>query len=290
MTHRIHWERAEVFHSGSSPIRVMLSRPRMKHQILHDHEFIEFGFVISGTGIHLTGEEAVPLLPGDVFGIPAGMAHGFSSDDNLALYNLMFEAEHLGVEWDGVCQLPGLRVLLRERKILHLGTEEFCRCRLRLEEIREEERAAPPGALFLRRALLVELLVRLGRLPVTEGPESAEAGNRENIGRVLEFLHNNYAAPLRLPQLVRLSRMSRTAFCVNFHRQTGLPPMEYLLRLRLERVKVMLKNDDCSIESVAFKNGFTDSSYLARQFKSLESVTPRQFREQFRSKHMDEDF
>ena len=73
-----HWEKKQIFRPESFPIRITLSRPRMKNQTLHDHEFTELALVISGTGIHLTGTDAAPLLPGDLFGILPGTPHGFA--------------------------------------------------------------------------------------------------------------------------------------------------------------------------------------------------------------------
>lgn len=277
-----HWEKKQIFRPESFPVRIMLSRPQMKSQGLHDHEFTELALVISGTGIHLTETDAAPLLPGDLFGVLPGTRHGFASDDNLTLYNVLFDASFLGEEWNSLHSSPGLSALFEGRKILHLGAAAFQKCRQLIEEEREEEKSTLPGSHSLRRALLIELLVRFGRLPASHTDDGEGVENRDHIERVLEFMNSNYDSPLRLPQLVRLARMSRTAFCVNFRRQTGLPPMEYLLRLRLERVKAMLRNDDCNIDAAAFRNGFSDPSYMIRQFRRIENTTPRKFRENFR--------
>lgn len=277
-----HWEKKQIFRPESFPVRIMLSRPRMKNQTLHDHEFTELALVISGTGIHLTETDAAPLLPGDLFGVLPGTPHGFASDDNLTLYNVLFDASFLGGEWNSLRSSPGLAALFEKRKILHLEAAAFQKCRQLIEEEREEEKSTLPGSHSLRRALLVELLVRVGRLPASCTDDGEREEGRDHIERVLEFMNGNYDSPLRLPQLVRLSRMSRTAFCVNFRRQTGLPPMEFLLRLRLERAKAMLRSNDCDVNAVAFRNGFSDPSYMIRQFRRIENTTPRKFRESFR--------
>ena len=47
---------------------------------------------------------------------------------------------------------------------------------------------------------------------------------------------------------------------------------------RLEKSKILLKNEDLSITEVALECGFNSGSYYAELFKKYNGCTPRNFR------------
>jgi AraC-like DNA-binding protein len=65
---------------------------------------------------------------------------------------------------------------------------------------------------------------------------------------------------------------------MNFRKQTGLPPHEYIIRQRVEHAKYMLVNTDMSITGIAYKLLFSSSQYFSTVFKRFTMVTPNQYR------------
>ena len=55
-------------------------------------------------------------------------------------------------------------------------------------------------------------------------------------------------------------------------------PGKYLLQLRLERSKELLRSTTRSVTDIALSVGFGDSSYFARVFKVDTGLTPRTWR------------
>ena len=54
--------------------------------------------------------------------------------------------------------------------------------------------------------------------------------------------------------------------------------MEYLLRLRMERAKTLLRETDIKIIDIAFECGFGSSQYFANTFKHAVGATPSEYR------------
>ena len=72
--------------------------------------------------------------------------------------------------------------------------------------------------------------------------------------------------------------MSASYFSKLFKKGTGFSPYDYLLTVRLDRAKELLRQTDDSIENVAFKTGFNSESNFIYFFKKETGVSPLKFR------------
>lgn len=73
-------------------------------------------------------------------------------------------------------------------------------------------------------------------------------------------------------------KMGRTTFFKKVKQVTGMPPHEYIRKMRLMRAAELLKDPQLSISEVAYQTGFEDPSYFSRNFKEYFGVTASQFR------------
>ena len=71
------------------------------------------------------------------------------------------------------------------------------------------------------------------------------------------------------------ARVSVFHFARQFRGAVGETPHRYVIRLRVERAKDLLRDGRLSPAQVAV--GFADQSHLRRHFKRLTGLTPRQF-------------
>jgi len=101
-----------------------------------------------------------------------------------------------------------------------------------------------------------------------------------NIVRALDLLAAQLTSRQLSPaSLARAAGMSRFHFSRTFRKVLGVTPMQYILRLRVERAKKLLKHhsEGMSVSQIAHAAGFYDSSNLNRHFKKLTGVTPTEF-------------
>jgi AraC-like DNA-binding protein len=54
--------------------------------------------------------------------------------------------------------------------------------------------------------------------------------------------------------------------------------VEYHIRLKIRRACRLLKQTDLNITEIAFRSGFEDSNYFARQFRKIMGVSPSLYR------------
>ena len=65
----------------------------------------------------------------------------------------------------------------------------------------------------------------------------------------------------------------------DFKRLTGFSPNQYLLHLRLDKVKELLTNTSLSISEIAYQTGFESVSYLSKIFRKKNKIAPRLYRD-----------
>jgi AraC family transcriptional regulator len=84
------------------------------------------------------------------------------------------------------------------------------------------------------------------------------------------------AAPLH--EIARACRLSVGHFTRAFRRSTGLSPHGWLLRMRIEAAKAMLRRRDASLVQIALACGFADQSHFTRAFTRRVGTSPGAWR------------
>jgi AraC-like DNA-binding protein len=97
---------------------------------------------------------------------------------------------------------------------------------------------------------------------------------------VFEYIGENYANRISLPQMAAVARLSRPQFHTVFKRATGMTLVDYLTQVRLTHAARLLQQTDRSIAEIASAVGFADQSYFDRRFRRHYGRTPRVFRQE----------
>ena len=72
--------------------------------------------------------------------------------------------------------------------------------------------------------------------------------------------------------------MSQRNFLRRFKSATNMTPIQYLQNSRYNEAKNLLQNSNLSIKETAYRIGYIDVSYFTKLFKSLSSITPKEYR------------
>ena len=144
----------------------------------------------------------------------------------------------------------------------------------------EQAQDYPNGELFVDsiEVALGRLLLRSFGTGKTIAPVRNSALQGRRLRKVLDFMHANLDKRLTLKQLARSVDLSPTYFAEQFHCATGHAPHQYLLHLRVEMARALLKSTRLTILEVALRSGFPNQQHFATTFKRLHGVSPNQYR------------
>jgi transcriptional regulator GlxA family with amidase domain len=124
--------------------------------------------------------------------------------------------------------------------------------------------------------MLLELIVFFSRQYSKVDIPQAQALYR--IGKIISKLETQYQKDWNITQLTKVAGMSKSSLIVTFKNATGYSPIDYLIRIRLQKCAELLVETEAPLAEIAVQCGFHDSNYLTRQFRRVYNLTPRQFR------------
>jgi AraC family transcriptional regulator len=96
--------------------------------------------------------------------------------------------------------------------------------------------------------------------------------------RVLEKMEAEVASDLDLSTLAAEIGYSKSHLLRIFRAGMRCSPHQWLMQLRVERVKKMLRGSSDSLIDIAAASGFSSHSHLSRTFRQFVGVTPNQYR------------
>lgn len=253
---------------------------------LHRHEFMELVIVLRGSGLHVTDRGEWSIGAGDVFVLSPEMAHGYVNTAELDLVNILFDLDELGLPPVDVAALPGYHVLFelepryRERdrfeSRLRLGPKPLREVSGLVDRLASELAYGQPGAGFAALATFMLLLTDLSRHYSEVDRPAAQPLLR--LGHLISYLDQHYREPLTLDDLASIAHLSRRSLTRAFRSAYGDSPIDYLIRLRLDRAAALLRETDWRITDVAQEVGFEDSNYFARSFRQHYGTSPSEYR------------
>lgn len=100
---------------------------------------------------------------------------------------------------------------------------------------------------------------------------------------VVEFMNANLYRKLSLYELARSVNISRSHLCFLFKTQLGLPPVQYLITLRMQKAHELLGTTLLGVKQIMAQVGYNDKSLFARHFTRAYGLTPAQYK----AKHRD---
>ena len=100
----------------------------------------------------------------------------------------------------------------------------------------------------------------------------------ETVKEAIEIIRKNYRYKLTLDDISEKLHISREHLCRIFRRSTGMPVMEYVMRLRVMSGAEKLLSEENSISDIAFECGFDSVSYFDKIFSRYMHCTPGEYR------------
>ncbi len=254
--------------------------------VCHTHDHPELVIVSGGVAHHKMEGEDYPVSAGDVFCILGSQMHYYSEMNQLQLLNIMYDPQGLKLPLDILRKLPGYNAMFmlepnyrKEHAFssrLTLAQPELAQAVNIVETMYSEQSSRSSGYEACMFSGLIRLIIYLSQHYGKHSSSVASALLR--IDRVLIALEEESDKPWTLQDMADLAEISSASLIRTFKKAVGIPPLEYLIQLRIRQSMELLAGTEMTITDIAFEIGFHDSNYFARQFKRINGISASQYR------------
>lgn len=266
--------RVEIVHS---PERAVPMPGQGDHW--HYHRAIELTLIQRGAGTRFVADHIELFEPGDLVLIGANVPHYWhqrSASAGLAI-QWDFPLEH-GIWSFG--ESSALRTLTEfARRGLHIQGKTAELTRSRIEGL-------PFLTGMARLAQFLQILDGLAKAPSRDiRPLSGRAfslvgtaEHQEAVRRAVSYILAHYHRSVGLPELLRLTSMSRATFARQFRRHAGKSFSTFLNQVRLQAVCRALRDTTELVSNIALDHGFNQLSFFNRLFRREFGISPSAYR------------
>lgn len=250
------------------------------------HDFFEMVYVKKGNAVFEIAGQPVPIGPNDIVIIKPNQKHklivkseagcefivlsfGFTSQKNTEFSEVPLEDFLNFVNSKESGAFITLKVS-QKNDIITL-----------LNRILKERDSTDIGSEFLTRLMVLELFVLISRALKMEWENSIKFKSpklKELIEISVNYINNNFERDISLGDIARFVFLSPSYFTRAFKDEMGISPINYLLKVRIERSKELLAETDTKISNIALNVGFSNQQRFNEIFKKYTKSTPLQYR------------
>lgn len=251
------------------------------HHALEEHchgNLVEICYLERGEQTYFVGSQRYDLTGGDVFITFPGEKHGSgpSPEGKGLLFWMLLRLP--GPSQRFLSLSPALGRQLADA-LLHAPMRHFHGGAIPGRTLHHIFDAYDRADWPLRQIELQNLMLRF-LLDLLEASHRPLPEITETIGRVQEYIVANICGEFSVHQLAQRASLSTSAFKARFKREVGIPPLDYVLRKKIEYAQRMLRSGQHTITDVALHLGFSTSQYFAAVFRRYTGQTPTQYRRQ----------
>jgi transcriptional regulator GlxA family with amidase domain len=108
----------------------------------------------------------------------------------------------------------------------------------------------------------------------------SDHGDAEILG-AQQWLSKHFSVANPVEEMIRRSKLAERTFKRRFASATGLAPIAYVQRLRIEDAKRRLERTDASVDEISWRVGYEDAAFFRRLFKRTTGMAPGAYRKRF---------
>ena len=111
-------------------------------------------------------------------------------------------------------------------------------------------------------------------------------GRRDHGDAAIEgaqaWLREHFSVASPVEQMIKRSKLAERTFKRRFAAATGMAPIVYVQRLRIEDAKRRLERTTASVDEISWRVGYEDAAFFRRLFRRITGVAPGAYRKRFR--------
>ncbi|REK74487.1 AraC family transcriptional regulator [Paenibacillus paeoniae] len=251
------------------------------YQKLHWHDVLEINLIKSGTGYYIINGQSYQFEQGDIFLMNSNDLHRAYESNDLVMLVITFDPSWFihGLRIDPELLSPFREMGRHFTNRLDRDHPHIQKLRELLLELQQEHDQERRSYATIVHSIMLRFLATVNRDFRSDGSfrhdNGISEGQLEKMRQVIMVMEQHYAHPWTLEELASLVYLSPSRFSDIFKRSVGMPPLLYLIQIRLERAVTLLENGNMKITDIALECGFRTLTNFNRLFKKHVGVTPK---------------
>ncbi|MBN2617997.1 MAG: helix-turn-helix transcriptional regulator [Spirochaetales bacterium] len=233
----------------------------------HSNDFYEIHYIYKGKGVLIGPGFQYPLLEDKLIISPPGESHSIKVSGELGFHVIRIldskaDTENLNKVCEKCFELKGF-TLSKPRK--------FEIERLKILSTIDGVHGMESTWYGLYSILLEQLLPKTKFL----APFSQDL-----LTEIIRYMDNNLHKKMKIEDFSDFFSIPPTKLTKLFNSRTGISPMDYFIRLKIDAACYLLKSGDFLNKEIAQNLGFSDEFHFSKAFKRKTGLSPREYREQ----------
>jgi len=100
------------------------------------------------------------------------------------------------------------------------------------------------------------------------------------VQEAISYMELHYQRNITVEEIANACRLNRSYFSKLFKEKKGVPPQEFLIRLRLTKAADLMRNTSMAISNISASCGYPNQLQFSKAFKQRYGVSPREWRSQ----------
>lgn len=228
-----------------------------------------FQYTVSGFGQFRLGDETHDLYAGNAFLVEIPGDHHYclpQSSDHWTFYFVLFRQQHMQALWSELLHAVGATptfgpVSAVVRSLQHLYAEA------RSNRIQNSYQAS---------SLIYRLMMELLQSSTLQQQEKMNWP--QQIKQATTYMEAEFHRLQSLDDVAAAAGLSKYYFTRMFTKTTGMSPMDFVTKLRIEKAVQLLRSSSLTVEEIAHTVGYSSGSYFSKVFRSRVGFPPADFR------------
>lgn len=272
----------DITENDFNPTVLFASKSKLIHDgYYHRHDYTELTCILSGKGKYFIEGKSYEVQSGDLIMCNPGIMHQ-SLEANEKEPIVEFVAGFTDFHFIG---MPENSIVLKDGGfVLRMSMENRQEVIKKCYEMVAEYKSSNLGKYFMLKAQLMQIILTILRemQPVHEQQKSYRFESYTKsyvVKKIVSYLNENYACKISLDQIAQNLYLSPVYISKLFKEETGESPINYLIKIRLDKAKEMLEgSENGSIRTVANQVGYEDVYHFSKLFKKYYGISPLNYR------------
>jgi len=113
---------------------------------------------------------------------------------------------------------------------------------------------------------------------MTEALEARQGETSRPIRQAKQYVHKHYAENITLEEVCDHVGFSVAYFSALFKKETGEGFAKYLMRVRMDEAKTLLRETGLSVTEICERVGYNDRKHFTQTFHKIAGVNPAEYR------------